>query len=609
MKRVIRSEFTISYLLAFIPRLVLILLFAYPMTVTGDELYLLSLPAKLAGYDWSAAMGNYRYYGFGFSIILTPLFIWIEDTVVLYQVILIIIAILQSGIALIACYIMKRFLGITNRFILCTFSLVSVYCTCMIPTYVYNENLYIISIWLVTLCLFFLFESCGDKRKMLIWSCILGVLCLQAHTVHSRAITLVIGVVVVYIIYMALYRRRILYLSPVLAIYGSGYLLNNKIMERIISYLTTSADATQVVEVDLDTVGNTSVSFSIPFAKLTDSYYIEALEDIIIGQLNTWNFFVGGLAIVSGVLGIYLFVKSFAKKQESIESHDAYMIIWWIFMTCIGVTILGQAFSWGGGYATVIMENDYNNTTVRAVSYLRYLIAYYPPILLMTMVYLVKYREMCKELLKYIIGLTVLSCVAWLKLVVPFIQNSYRGIGEVSGAFGWIVFADIEITYMDYVPSVVVTLLVIAVLVLLILRNQAKYVGVLLLIVLLYQYGFTTFIGYGLRGESNYEYVAETINVLDELGESFEDVPVYAYSISNPDTFQGGLYLAQYLRPEMYFVYGSPSESEEEAIYWTNKEGNGDYLIERGYECYEIEEGMYFYVMGDELQSFFGDKY
>ncbi|UNT93752.1 hypothetical protein [Allobaculum sp. Allo2] len=44
------------------------------MSISGDEIFSFWPAAKLAGYDWSGVMEGYRYYGFGYTALLTPFF-------------------------------------------------------------------------------------------------------------------------------------------------------------------------------------------------------------------------------------------------------------------------------------------------------------------------------------------------------------------------------------------------------------------------------------------------------------------------------------------------------------------------------------------------------
>lgn len=62
----------LSFLICLIPR-ILFLKDVYPLSVTGDETFMFMPATTWAGLDWSGNAGSYRYYGYGFVALLTPL--------------------------------------------------------------------------------------------------------------------------------------------------------------------------------------------------------------------------------------------------------------------------------------------------------------------------------------------------------------------------------------------------------------------------------------------------------------------------------------------------------------------------------------------------------
>ena len=61
----------LSFFICFVPRIIF-LKDVYPLSVTGDETFMFMPAATWAGLDWSGNVRDYRYYGYGFVALLTP---------------------------------------------------------------------------------------------------------------------------------------------------------------------------------------------------------------------------------------------------------------------------------------------------------------------------------------------------------------------------------------------------------------------------------------------------------------------------------------------------------------------------------------------------------
>lgn len=607
MKNYIRSksgenEYFISYLFAFIPRVVLILLFAYPLRVTGDELFLFAVPAKLAGLDWGGVMSRYRYYGPGFSVFLTPLFIYLKDPVLIYRITLIIVAALQSTIALMSCHILKRFFKIENSFFIITTSIMCAYCMSQYPTYMYNEHIYVICVWGVAICCFYLVEYIENKKKKILFSVLLTFVFLYALSVHARAITLVIAFLIVYILFYLLFNKKIAYLSPIILGYGIGNMLNNKLTEKIVNSI-----AIKSTDLNILNIQNTQVSFSIPKEIVTDNYFQIAVRNIILGQLDTWNVFTGGMAIVSLVLGCYLWIQVFQKRID-FSSEFPFLLIWTFFMGCIVITILGQSFQWGMGVAEALKKENYSADSLRALTYLRYLCAYFPPVLLITNVYFLKETRVFEKIRKYILLILLLLTSLWVKLILPFAQNTYIGLGE-KAAFSFVPFGKQNISISNYLPGILSVFLIFSVLCMLIKKKKAVYISSVLFLLFFFQYNSKVILGDGQIGKIDYynmDNIAKALNVVESVD---KDIPIYVSKMSILNTFQGSSHELQFLLPDKRLQEGLPAENVLEAIFVSNTLVEGELNeILKEYVAYQLDEYEYLYIKGKRIQKIFEEK-
>ena len=104
----------LSFFICFVPR-ILFLKDVYPLSVTGDETFMFMPAATWAGLDWSGNVGDYRYYGYGFVALLTPLFKYIESPVVLYRIIVGFMILFQALVGPISYHIMKKYFSMKNN--------------------------------------------------------------------------------------------------------------------------------------------------------------------------------------------------------------------------------------------------------------------------------------------------------------------------------------------------------------------------------------------------------------------------------------------------------------------------------------------------------------
>ena len=103
-----------AFLIAFLPRLFWSLQ-AIPLRTVSDELSTMNGAVFFSSQNWNAVVSKAGYYGFGMSILATPLMQWIKDPVILYRTLLVCTGVLESVAAVICFYLIKRVFGITDE--------------------------------------------------------------------------------------------------------------------------------------------------------------------------------------------------------------------------------------------------------------------------------------------------------------------------------------------------------------------------------------------------------------------------------------------------------------------------------------------------------------
>ncbi|CAI3704674.1 membrane hypothetical protein [Clostridium neonatale] len=179
-----------------------------------DEPLTLAVPAYLAGYDWSNIISSIKaYYGYGYSILLTPLFFIIKDSVYLYKAISVFNSVLVSFIPMIAYIILEKYLkieGLKKRiFISIVVGLMPLYCT--ITKIAMNEAMLMLLVWVILLIWLECFnvkDTCIQKKYLL--SLLLSLVSIYGYTVHGRFIAVIIAIIIFDVIYKLLFKQNVI---------------------------------------------------------------------------------------------------------------------------------------------------------------------------------------------------------------------------------------------------------------------------------------------------------------------------------------------------------------------------------------------------------------
>lgn len=589
-----KADYLLSYCLVVIPRIVFVSLFVYPMYITGDELFLFYLPAKLAGLDWSSSTASYRYYGYGFSVLLTPLFKLIENPVSLYRVILIIVSLIEGIIPIICCFLLKKILGLTDKKVIVPIAVSCSYAVSVSIGYMYNEHIYTVCIWGCFLWIALLVKHDENREKKIKYSILLALNMVLALSVHQRAITLLIGFVCLYIIILFLYKKKIGHIWLVVPIYLAGSWIDRGIMSEIISFLKDTGENAVV-----GAVQNTAVDFSVSKIGLIDLEYIQAMARIGISQINVWNFATAGFGCLSLILVLYCLVQKIYRKDRK---ENMWVCVFGIFgLSCIAVTIAGQALSWGGGVKEAWISDNSRADALRALVYLRYLYAYFPPVLMVVLAYICKHRSVSLKLFRCNVLCTIMLMAIWLQDIVPFIQNS-RSL--VPKAWSFTCFKDTEITIISYLTVILVILSCVILLFWLLEIGKVKIVMVVGSLFFLYYYFFNAFEADSATARHNYSYADASYKMIQELKDSSVEHCVYVRADSIPRSWQGRLYQVQFMNARVKLQRGIPDASVNEVIYLTIAPEKDIQLLEQGYVLYVLDDNEYAYVKGLNIEKY-----
>ncbi|MSC84784.1 hypothetical protein EAI89_11770 [Eubacterium sp. am_0171] len=497
------NEILLISALSIIPKLVLVF-YAYPFNIIGDEIWTLASAAKIAGFDWTGILDGGRYYGMGFYSLFFPLFRMIDSPVVLYRSILFICVIMNSLISIIAYFILINFSNIKKRGLRIPMAVLASYFVILPVTYIYNEHIYVLICWCVLLLLLLLDANQDNKKKVMLYTVLLLTILTYAMLIHNRAITLWIAVVFVIILYFIAYRKWIVNWK-VFSIMGIiVYILINIFIEHQVEWLWITSS---------ENLGNTAV-YNGGLLNILKPEYWQAWISIILGQLFTGDVFTGGLLIFLFIIAVVFIYKVFCKSEKT--EKDTIMFIVFVFtLVCVAITIGGQSVNWLQGVKEAMERRSSNADAYRGVTYLRYYMSYVGPMLLLGSIYLKEKWHENKKYVPYIIWAKVLLCVVWFAFIFPYIISAVTAASSFR-PFSFQSIFDITSGMRTYFPAVVVSI-ILFVYVIIVLHYKKSYQSIIFLFSLffIYKYIYTGITVLNIE-KDNYQSINGFAKVVDE---------------------------------------------------------------------------------------------
>lgn len=174
----------------------------------ADEVYSLSGAAFFAGYDWSSYMSQHKFYNFGYTMLMAPLYKMFKNPVTIYRAMLFVNVLVFAVMFLIIYRIaekhlkLKRHVAIAMAFA-CTFNSIVMF----FKGFVYNELPLAFIMWLVLLLLLEIVDSAKGKRILL--SALAGGVAAYGYLIHSRCIILFGALAFLIVLYLIVYKKWI----------------------------------------------------------------------------------------------------------------------------------------------------------------------------------------------------------------------------------------------------------------------------------------------------------------------------------------------------------------------------------------------------------------
>ncbi len=382
---------------------------SYPLHTSTDELGGIVGAAHFAGLEWSGVISNSGYYGFGYYSLFFWLFKITDSPIIIYRVIISITAFLRVLIIPIAYYISKIYLDIESEIMRFVCAFLMPFLNTTTVGLIANEYILELFVWLIILLVC---KSESEKtQKRLVYMILLVLSCFYILLLHTRALTLIIAVLIAVAICEILKKKKIN-----LLIIAGGILAGYYIAKIVISLYQVSVYGGSGGELRNGSV-QVSTSFNIFDIKTWDVWI-----HMIIGLIGTETVLTGGLFLVSVVAFIYYLVNSLRNKFRNTNSNCN--IILGISIMCMGATML--VFLVSGWFEGMLMtwgeEGAGNMYAYKGLMYVRYWNIYVPPFILCMLAQLT-HLDYKKITYTSVILLSILYLL-FIELIVPLVGSN-----------------------------------------------------------------------------------------------------------------------------------------------------------------------------------------
>lgn len=479
--------------------------------MTGqDEIGTMAGSVYYAGYDWSAIVSEVKYYGFGFSILMAPVFSITDNPQIIYQVMLAYNTICLAVSGVICFNIIKNIFDVDDdRFnLLTTLAAVSFPCVLLTSNEVFNECVLHLMQWAIVYLLLIMQKRKDEEKSNLVCTIILSIISVYAFTVHTRIIY-ILGAVFIYIVMYLIIKRKVLINVPAFVIImGGGYAAAQKLIKAVQLKIWLTNDPEKL----RNSVSNLGGYFgNVTYLKTANG--IKGFVYTFVGEVYGMFSLSGGIFAIATCMFVFIilsliFNKKFKKVDEKLVTLAAYICS--LMLAILLLTSLGVL--------DIVEENVIDGTASRWYLYTRYWSMCSQLAVMFVLLFAKKQERPGK-------GIIISSILVFASVTAAFMYkmsgmfNIYQGAksNAFSSYLGMLIMkTDDYFSVSSFVKmTVMASVVFIAVLILLYAKKPAIS-ALIVLCLFLYTYGYSTFMLDMPNSQDMYDEFKEMRTVIKE---------------------------------------------------------------------------------------------
>lgn len=373
-----RRDIIILFLVCFIPR-VFVNLFIKMAPGGHDDLGMLIVPSMLAGYDWSGLIPETAYYGFGYSIIFTPILYFFRDnSYLMFQLIFGINAVFQalSGVVIYNllinhynCRDKKIAMGVSVALSYLVFT-----ASCKVANDVILPCITWILIWVITI----LVERHENRRDKIRYTILLFLVLSYSLLLHSRSIIYWLGLICIIVLVKCLYNFWIVEIKTFLFCGGVTYWLMTNLIKVMQNNIWHSNGPIT------NSTGKIGEVLGKGIGSLCSENSVKTLVTLISSNFFAISQYTFGLLILGLVIILaFVFMRIAGKENSYLKEFDVVLIGGLYSAICFFIMFGGLCIS----YLYPALDALSKNQSYGGFFYIRYYYNFAVPLILYGVVY------------------------------------------------------------------------------------------------------------------------------------------------------------------------------------------------------------------------------
>ncbi|MBQ4058663.1 MAG: hypothetical protein IJD40_07010 [Lachnospiraceae bacterium] len=350
------------------------MVFLRKLPIAADEVYSMSGASFFAGYNWSSYMHLKKFYNFGYTMLLTPIYKLFSDPITIYRAMLFCNVIIHAITVVIAYHVLSskfkcpKSLSIGIAFVSTCNAIILFF-----KGFIYNEMPLALVVWMILWLLLELTETTGKRRIVL--STLLGGLAAYGYIIHSRCIIIYGALVVLVFFYLLVYRKWLI--QPIS--FAFAFTVCFSLEKILLDYVQRNLylKGSDIV------MGNSVEHVMTGTWRYKSLTTLEGIWDIILrffSHAGALTIETGGLLTIVTVAVIYYFVKNWGNYRKGKENKLLFIIM-----------IFSSIALWS--MVAAIALTGASNGKIRFIAYTRYFMPFIGPFIMLGLIILKNYSK------------------------------------------------------------------------------------------------------------------------------------------------------------------------------------------------------------------------
>jgi hypothetical protein len=303
------------------------------MTTGADEVGTIAGAAFFAGLDWSYVISTAPYYGFGYTMLMAPLFLLGLSPQLIFHVMLFCGAVLLGFCGVICYNILTRFFDIADKRFCYLLTVTAIFFinNNISTNWVYNEAILFLLGWLIIYILLIMYRRKQDGKNNYIYSTLLALIMCYGILCHARILFYWGAIAVFLVCHYVITRKRLLQLSVFIPALAGLFIAARLLTDYVQLRLWLRGDqplVNDMFNISMPAASPVMASLIAPISASVEAISgtidigtITAFIRIVTGHLFSMTVFTGGMVLflIIVLLSVMFCLLRRKKRSEALQ--------------------------------------------------------------------------------------------------------------------------------------------------------------------------------------------------------------------------------------------------------------------------------------------------